>query len=101
MSSIASPSTTTRHCAILAINASMRSRERRLSAMALLGKRRGVMRAVGDGKCPEELRLRDARDVAGVADKMHAAVRGNLKGARLDVGAQRHPHDALDHADEQ
>src|SRR5581483_6363364 len=100
MSSIASPSTTTRRSAILASSVSMRSRDRRLSGMGLR-KRRGVMRAISDGKRAEELRLRNARHMAKIADEVHAAVRRDLKISRLHIGSEGHAHDPFDHAREQ
>src|ERR1700693_1891107 len=100
MSSIASPTTTTRHCAIFASSASMRSRDRRESFGLISGEGRVVVEAVGEADRADELRARGAHDMARVAREVHAPVADDAESAELPArpqpDAHRSLHDALE-----
>src|SRR3979409_242403 len=106
MSSIASPTTTTRPVAIFVNNSSRWSRVRRGSGV-------GMVKGAGSLQHSfhvESIRQREpshpfgvarARHVTGVATEVHAAVSRYAPRAALPLGAQREAHRALHHAPQQ
>src|SRR5438034_3422114 len=101
MSSIASPTTTTRELAIFANRASMRSRDSRGSDVGLmLGQDVLMADAVGDADRADPFGLRDVLRVAGVLEEVDAAVSGDVDAAELPTPAHSEPHGALDDAGE-
>src|SRR6266702_2280330 len=99
MSSMASPTTTTRQRAILAMSASMRSRDSRLSdAGVTSGQGVLVADAIGDADRADESRLRGAGHVAEIAHEMGAPIAGHAEASELPAPADREAHDALHHS---
>src|SRR6266550_7849671 len=96
MSSIASPTTTTRARAILPSSASMRSRDKRCSAVGLMsGEGALVVQSVRGGDSTHPFRLRRTGRVGGVVNEMHDSVGGDVQPPRLPSRVEREAHDAL------
>src|SRR5438128_11120066 len=99
MSSMASPTTTTRQRAILASSASIRSRGSRVSAAGLISGEGGLLvDAIADADRADESRLRHSGHVVEITHEMHAPVAGHAKASELPAPADREPHDAFHHS---
>src|SRR5438552_18543285 len=96
MSSMASPTTTTRQRAILASSASIRSRESRVSAAGLISGEGGLLvDAIGDADRADESRLRHAGHVVEIAHEMDAPVAGHAEPGELQGATHSVPHDTI------
>src|SRR2546422_9016450 len=101
MSSIASPTTTTRERAIFASRASMRSRESRGSVVGLMSGQ-GVLMvdAVGHADRADPFGLRDALGVASILEDVDSTVSRDADAAELPAPAEgeadRALHDSLE-----